>query len=112
MTQDKSPVPQFGTPGSEAGVASNGHPYADEQNKAGADRVRKREGNSKRGPMATALETLPGSESTACRDKDGWSNWVLAAAVFAHGMAELGDDGLAAHGDHDVDGERRVCERA
>src|SRR5712691_9186434 len=25
--------------------------------------------------MATALETLPGSESTACRDKDGWRNW-------------------------------------
>src|SRR5229473_4377216 len=25
--------------------------------------------------MATALETLTRSESTACRDKDGWSNW-------------------------------------
>src|SRR6266571_2412286 len=25
--------------------------------------------------MATALETLPGSESTACWDKDGWRNW-------------------------------------
>src|SRR6266498_4813471 len=25
--------------------------------------------------MATALETLPGSESRACRDTDGWRNW-------------------------------------
>ena len=34
---------------------------------------------------------------------------LLAAAVFAHGMAELGDDGLAELGDHDVEGERRGC---
>jgi hypothetical protein len=34
---------------------------------------------------------------------------LLAAGVFAHGMAELGDDGLAELGDHDVEGERRGC---
>jgi hypothetical protein len=27
--------------------------------------------------------------------------------VFAHGMAGLGDDGLAEFGEHDADGDRR-----
>jgi hypothetical protein len=30
---------------------------------------------------------------------------VLAAAVFAHGMAEFRDDGLAEFGEHDGDHE-------
>ena len=33
---------------------------------------------------------------------------LLAAAVFAHGMAELGDDRLAMLGEHEVDGDRRA----
>src|SRR6266852_4315722 len=31
LTQDKSPVPQFGTPGSVAGASHKGRPYADLQ---------------------------------------------------------------------------------
>ncbi len=38
---------------------------------AEADRVLGREGTSKRGQMTTALETLPGSESTACLETEG-----------------------------------------
>ena len=34
---------------------------------------------------------------------------LLAAALFAHRMAELGDDGLAEFGEHGVNGERLVC---
>src|SRR5438128_11183834 len=34
------------------------------------------------------------------------ASMVLAAAVFAHGRAELDDDGLAQLGEHDADGER------
>jgi hypothetical protein len=33
---------------------------------------------------------------------------VLAAAVFAHGMAEFGNDGSAVLGEHEGDGERRA----
>jgi hypothetical protein len=37
---------------------------------------------------------------------------LLAAAVFAHGMAEFRDDGLAVFGEHEVDGARRTgCKR-
>ncbi len=38
---------------------------------AEADRVLGREGTSKRGQTTTALETLPGSESTACLENGG-----------------------------------------
>jgi hypothetical protein len=38
---------------------------------AEADRVLGREGTSKRGQTTTALETLPGSESTACLETEG-----------------------------------------
>jgi hypothetical protein len=38
---------------------------------AEADRVLGREGTSKRGLRTTALETLPGSESTACLEMEG-----------------------------------------
>jgi hypothetical protein len=38
---------------------------------AEADRVLDREGNSRRGLLATAPETLPGSESVACLER-GW----------------------------------------
>jgi hypothetical protein len=31
------------------------------------------------------------------------------AAVFAHGMAGIGGDGLAEFGEHEGDGERREC---
>ena len=33
---------------------------------------------------------------------------LLAAAVFAHGVAGLGGDGLAELGEYDGDGERRT----
>ena len=65
------------------------------------------------GEQPARPESLSEHDQCGIREPDGQvaiapdHRQVLAAVVFAHGMAELGDDGLAVLGEHEVDGERQ-----
>ena len=80
---------------------------------AEADRVLGREGTSKRGQTTTALETLPGSESTACLEtegcRDSGSPWRSHRVVSSGSKAGMPNDRDASMGDGVARSVRRAA---
>src|SRR4051812_1418982 len=89
LTRDKSPVPQFGTPGSEAGAPRKGRPYADE---SASERARV---SWMKEPYAEGLASHRGPGSYADgREAVGGAligvrtGWALSHEIFPVGGAD------------------------